>query len=101
MPRSIFICLAFRFFSVECNHRHAQRKATHSGCSMRRARFHAHAVLLLRRRSKHNHNTWGLPGGNMDDEDEGDLLRTALREGVEELGQLPASYTQVGAMLTK
>lgn len=40
---------------------------------------------MLLRNSKHNNNTWGLPGGNMDREDNGDLLVTAKREAIEEM----------------
>lgn len=40
---------------------------------------------MLLRNSKHNNNTWGLPGGNQDLEDKGDLLQTAIRESLEEL----------------
>eukprot|EP00775_Hariotina_reticulata_P006023 gene6021-6261_t len=45
-------------------------------------------VLLLKRSSKHNDKTWGLPGGNVEAGDEG-LLGTAAREAYEELGQVP------------
>lgn len=45
-------------------------------------------VLLLLRNSKHNNNTWGLPGGNVEDEDT-DLLVTAKREAQEEMGSVP------------
>lgn len=44
--------------------------------------------LLLLRDSKHNNNTWGLPGGNQEQLDP-DLMQTALREGTEEMGSLP------------
>ncbi|KAF8070866.1 NUDT15 [Scenedesmus sp. PABB004] len=46
-------------------------------------------VLLLKRSSKHNDATWGLPGGNADAADEGQLLSTATREAHEELGAVP------------
>lgn len=45
-------------------------------------------VLLLLRNSKHNNNTWGLPGGNVEDEDT-NLLVTAKREAQEEMGSVP------------
>eukprot|EP00887_Chlorella_sp_A99_P006400 scaffold3.g6400.t1 len=47
-------------------------------------------VLVLRRTSRNNHGTWGLPGGNADPEDAGNLLETALREAREEVGGVPA-----------
>lgn len=46
-------------------------------------------VLLLLRNSSHNRNTWGLPGGNADPEDGGDLAVTAQREAIEEMSSLP------------
>lgn len=49
---------------------------------------HDNQVLLLLRNSKHNNNTWGLPGGNVERGD-ADLLQTARREGTEEMGSLP------------
>ena len=45
-------------------------------------------VLLLLRNSKHNDSTWGLPGGNAEAGD-ANLLQTATREAVEEMGALP------------
>lgn len=45
-------------------------------------------VLLLKRNSKHNDNTWTVPGGNVDDTDSS-LLGTATREAMEELGSVP------------
>lgn len=49
-------------------------------------------VLLLLRSSKHNNNTWGLPGGNVEHEDT-NLLVTAKREAQEEMGSVPeAAY---------
>eukprot|EP00892_Ulva_mutabilis_P011531 jgi/Ulvmu1/8750/UM048_0004.1 len=57
-------------------------------------------VLVLLRNSKHNNNTWGLPGGNADKEDNGDLLETARREAKEELEVLP-EYAVRGQVLTK
>lgn len=45
-------------------------------------------VLLLQRDSQHNDNTWAIPGGNVEDQDEG-LLSTATREALEEMGQVP------------
>jgi 8-oxo-dGTP pyrophosphatase MutT (NUDIX family) len=38
--------------------------------------------------SKHNDNTWTVPGGNVDDADSS-LLGTATREAMEELGSVP------------
>lgn len=38
--------------------------------------------------SKHNDNTWNLPGGNQEEGDDS-LLGTATREAMEELGQVP------------
>jgi 8-oxo-dGTP pyrophosphatase MutT (NUDIX family) len=46
-------------------------------------------LLVLLRNSTNNHNTWGLPGGNADREDDGDLMRTAVREAQEELTVVP------------
>jgi ADP-ribose pyrophosphatase YjhB (NUDIX family) len=46
-------------------------------------------VLLLLRRSLHNDLTWGLPGGNREEQDGGQLEATALREATEEMGPLP------------
>ena len=45
-------------------------------------------VLLLLRNSKHNDNTWGLPGGNSEHSDV-NLEATAMREAIEEVGELP------------
>lgn len=56
-------------------------------------------MLLLLRKSKHNDNTWGLPGGNADDAD-ADLLATAMREGAEEMGGVPPCNVS-GQVLTK
>ncbi len=55
-------------------------------------------MLLLRRNSLHHHNKWGLPGGNIDDADK-DLISTATREAVEELGGVP-EHTLKGEILT-
>jgi 8-oxo-dGTP pyrophosphatase MutT (NUDIX family) len=46
-------------------------------------------VLVLLRNSTHNYNTWGIPGGNADIEDAANLLQTAKREAIEEMGHLP------------
>ena len=56
-------------------------------------------LLLLLRNSSHNNNTWGLPGGNVEDSDT-DLLDTAKREAQEEMGSLPAATFQ-NQILTK
>lgn len=56
-------------------------------------------VLLLLRRSKHNDNTWGLPGGNVESSDK-HLLLTAKREATEEMGGMPACNV-TGQVLTK
>mmetsp|Transcript_9875 Transcript_9875/g.16963 ORF Transcript_9875/g.16963 Transcript_9875/m.16963 type:complete len:148 (-) Transcript_9875:302-745(-) len=48
-------------------------------------------VLLLLRNSKHNDNTWGLPGGNVEEGD-ASLFETAKRESTEELGPLPENF---------
>lgn len=56
-------------------------------------------LLLLLRNSKHNNNTWGLPGGNVEDEDT-DLLVTAKREAQEEMGSVPEATYQ-NQILTK
>eukprot|EP00878_Enallax_costatus_P006097 GHUV01006393.1.p1 GENE.GHUV01006393.1~~GHUV01006393.1.p1 ORF type:complete len:180 (+),score=40.05 GHUV01006393.1:209-748(+) len=45
-------------------------------------------VLLLKRHSKHNDQTWALPGGNVEASDDS-LLSTATREAFEELGSVP------------
>ena len=52
---------------------------------------------MLLRNSKHNHNTWGLPGGNADREDDGNLKTTAVREAMEEMTVLP-EYDVRGAV---
>eukprot|EP00192_Tetraselmis_astigmatica_P008528 CAMPEP_0117654666 /NCGR_PEP_ID=MMETSP0804-20121206/3867_1 /TAXON_ID=1074897 /ORGANISM="Tetraselmis astigmatica, Strain CCMP880" /LENGTH=661 /DNA_ID=CAMNT_0005460965 /DNA_START=154 /DNA_END=2139 /DNA_ORIENTATION=+ len=57
-------------------------------------------VLLLLRNSKHNGNTWGLPGGNVEPED-ASLHDTALREAREEVGHLPAGLKEMGHVLTR
>lgn len=56
-------------------------------------------LLLLLRNSKHNNNTWGLPGGNVEDDDT-DLLVTAKREAQEEMGSVPEA-TFENQVLTK
>ncbi|KAK9908333.1 hypothetical protein WJX75_006239 [Coccomyxa subellipsoidea] len=55
-------------------------------------------VLLLRRNSKHNDNTWGLPGGNAEADDT-HLQATAIREATEEMGSVPACNVS-GQILT-
>ena len=55
-------------------------------------------VLLLKRNSLHNHDKWGLPGGNVDEGDD-QALATAEREALEEMGSLPA-YTVAGEIHT-
>lgn len=57
-------------------------------------------VLLLQRNSKHNHGTWGLPGGNADDTDTS-LLETARREAAEEMGPSVPPFQVVAEVLTK
>lgn len=42
----------------------------------------------MKRNSKNNDKTWGLPGGNAETSDDG-LLGTATREAWEELGNVP------------
>eukprot|EP00882_Tetradesmus_deserticola_P019661 GHRQ01021182.1.p1 GENE.GHRQ01021182.1~~GHRQ01021182.1.p1 ORF type:complete len:170 (+),score=79.01 GHRQ01021182.1:87-596(+) len=56
-------------------------------------------VLLLKRCSKHNDQTWGLPGGNADPTDQA-LLSTAQREAQEELGVVP-DYVTRAEILTR
>ena len=56
-------------------------------------------MLLLKRSSKHNDQTWGLPGGNFDAED-ADLQSTAQREAFEELGGMPA-HVVTASLLTR
>lgn len=59
-------------------------------------------VLLLKRSMESgNPGTWGLPGGNRDDEDGDDLFVTAVREATEEMGSVPSGIHQHGAILTK
>lgn len=55
-------------------------------------------MLLLKRNSLHNHDKWGLPGGNVDEGDD-QALATAEREALEEMGSLPA-YTVAGEIHT-
>ncbi|GIL65693.1 hypothetical protein Vafri_19373 [Volvox africanus] len=60
------------------------------------------ACLLLRRsETSGNPGTWGLPGGNADPEDAGQLLNTAMRESREELGELPPGMSVLGSVLTR
>lgn len=59
------------------------------------------SALLLKRSSKHNDQAWGLPGGNMEPQDQGDLLAVATREGMEELGHLPLPHKVLGSLLTR
>ena len=56
-------------------------------------------VLLLLRNSKHNDKTWGLPGGNSENDET--LLQTAVREAGEEMGPLPAGYEVRREVLTR
>ncbi len=46
-------------------------------------------MLLLLRAGKHNAGKWGLPGGNVEPGDGQELLSTATREAVEEMGSVP------------
>lgn len=46
------------------------------------------APVSLSLHSKHNDNTWTVPGGNVEDADSS-LLGTATREAMEELGSVP------------
>lgn len=55
-------------------------------------------ALVLLRTSKHNNNTWGLPGGNSDASDN-NLFETAKREAIEEMGHLP-EFLLKGKVLT-
>lgn len=57
-------------------------------------------MLLLQRNSRHNHGTWGLPGGNADLTD-ADLLHTATREAKEEMGDSVPPFEVVADVLTK
>lgn len=57
------------------------------------------SVLLLQRRSKHNDNKWGLPGGNAEDAD-ASLLDTAKREAAEEMGDVP-DFAVTGVVETR
>ena len=57
------------------------------------------SVLLLQRRSKHNDNKWGLPGGNVEDAD-ASLLDTAKREAAEEMGDVP-NFAVTGIVETR
>ena len=57
--------------------------------------------MLLQRTSKHNYGTWGLPGGNADAGDAGDLQHTATREAQEEMGAGLPAFTVVAQILTK
>ena len=60
-------------------------------------------VLLLKRSmASGNPGTWGLPGGNRDEEDNGDLYMTAVREATEEMGNtVPDDLRNMGVILTK
>lgn len=42
-----------------------------------------------------------MPGGNADSADAGLLQETAMREAVEELGELPSELQVLGSVLTK
>ncbi|KAK9819557.1 hypothetical protein WJX81_001897 [Elliptochloris bilobata] len=57
------------------------------------------SVLLLQRRSKHNDNKWGLPGGNTEEAD-ASLLDTAKREAAEEMGNVP-DFAVTGVVETR
>ncbi|KAG2430314.1 hypothetical protein HYH02_013791 [Chlamydomonas schloesseri] len=58
-------------------------------------------LLLRRSESSGNPGSWGLPGGNADEADRGDLLGTAMREAREEVGQLPEGLHVLGQVLTR
>jgi 8-oxo-dGTP pyrophosphatase MutT (NUDIX family) len=57
-------------------------------------------VLLLKRNSRHNHGTWGLPGGNVDATD-ASLLEAAKREAAEEMGPGLPLFEVVAEVLTR
>jgi len=56
---------------------------------------------LLRSEECNNPGTWGLPGGNVEEIDGPDPLRTAERESTEELGHLPSEYKIVGNFVVR
>ncbi|KAG2496564.1 hypothetical protein HYH03_005386 [Edaphochlamys debaryana] len=58
-------------------------------------------LVLKRSEASGNPGSWGLPGGNADPEDAGDLLKTALREAGEEIGALPEGLQVRGSILTR
>lgn len=59
-------------------------------------------VLLLRRAlTSGNPGTLGLPGGNADVEDQGNLLVTACRESKEEMGERLPDFDVAAEILTK
>ncbi|KXZ55430.1 hypothetical protein GPECTOR_3g80 [Gonium pectorale] len=58
-------------------------------------------LVLKRSENSGNAGTWGLPGGNADPEDGGDLLKTAEREAREEIGELPGNMKVLGSVLTR
>lgn len=57
-------------------------------------------LLLRRAPTSGNPNSLGLPGGNADPEDNGDLLVTAIREATEEMGA-PPPHTVLHSFLTR
>jgi len=58
-------------------------------------------LLLRRAATSGNPLTLGLPGGNADPEDLGDLMVTACRESREEMGDVLPEFRQVACILTK
>jgi 8-oxo-dGTP pyrophosphatase MutT (NUDIX family) len=58
-----------------------------------------HILLLKRSLTSGNPGKWGLPGGNKDEEDD-DLLATAVREATEEMTTVPA-FTTKAEILTR
>lgn len=57
--------------------------------------------MLRRAATSGNPRTLGLPGGNADPEDLGDLMVTACRESREEMGEILPEFRQVACILTK
>jgi ADP-ribose pyrophosphatase YjhB (NUDIX family) len=74
----------------------------HATCSTDASNREYKVLLLKRSMASGNPGTWGLPGGNRDEEDNGDLYTTAVREATEEMGDtVPDDLRNLGVILTK
>ena len=64
-------------------------------------RCNGQALLLRRSPTSGNPNTLGLPGGNQDAQDNADLMQTAIREAIEEMGSPLPQFSVVKSFLIK